>query len=494
MAAEQFTNNAQAILAADISPSDSSLSVYAIDGLSTVPQYRIVIDGEIIIVGSVSGTTLGALTRGAEGTTATSHKAGATVTQVLTAGALKAGAPGLTPGSVYGFSLVYLDSTDILVRSGYARDTTDATTIHMSDDWVQLAADTGHYATVGKGGQIGGLDRVAIAGTGTTSNGSANLVGSVGTSFLTAFGTRTCSGTVNSTGFSVTGLGTRFLTEFAVGDMIGTAVKGYAQILSVDSDTGMTLVVAIPGGNLSSDTPICVEHIYLQLSTDGVFSVNSITDNTHLALDATVGTGHGSQTIYTGPLPNAQTYLMVWLGTGTSGTGVFLSTQRTTPFGIGGYSTNYRRIGSIIWNNASSRIIPFNQYSGGIDRSYVFQDGTNDNNEQLGSGLTATSWTPVSVASVSPPTASNVKLTAVPAPNFGGSAAFSVRPHGLGVSTNNRNQYTYNLVQVSSGSSAVDMPQTLECGQLGGAVDYSLSNVSGVNSFTLYLFGYQESL
>ena len=87
MPVEQFANNAVTTLNGAINNSVTSLVVTSATGFSTVPQFRLIIDSEIMLVTAVSGTTF-TITRGAEGTTAASHSNGATVAQILTAGGL----------------------------------------------------------------------------------------------------------------------------------------------------------------------------------------------------------------------------------------------------------------------------------------------------------------------------------------------------------------------------------------------------------------------
>ena len=87
MTTEQFANNAQSTLAADITAISASLVVAVPSLFSTSPQFRIRIDSELMLVTAVSGATF-TVTRGIEGTTAAPHSNGATVTQIVTAGAI----------------------------------------------------------------------------------------------------------------------------------------------------------------------------------------------------------------------------------------------------------------------------------------------------------------------------------------------------------------------------------------------------------------------
>jgi len=90
-APEQYTNNGQTTLAGTITSGATSLVVATNTTFPTVAgQFRILIDSEIMIVtgGFTGGGVTWTVSRGAEGTTAAAHNNGATVTEVLTAGAI----------------------------------------------------------------------------------------------------------------------------------------------------------------------------------------------------------------------------------------------------------------------------------------------------------------------------------------------------------------------------------------------------------------------
>lgn len=87
MAQEKFTNNAVTTLDGDHDSSDTSLTVVSGTGFPDF-QFRVKIDDEIILVDTRSGTSL-FCQRGMEGTAPASHTSGATVSHILTAGALE---------------------------------------------------------------------------------------------------------------------------------------------------------------------------------------------------------------------------------------------------------------------------------------------------------------------------------------------------------------------------------------------------------------------
>ena len=73
MATEKFANNGQSTLSAAItSTGATTLTVTSAVFFPTSPQFRIIIDSEIMIVTGVAGTTFTVL-RGQEGTSAATH-------------------------------------------------------------------------------------------------------------------------------------------------------------------------------------------------------------------------------------------------------------------------------------------------------------------------------------------------------------------------------------------------------------------------------------
>ena len=85
---EHLANNAQTTLAASILDSDTTLTVTSSSGFPS-PNFRILVDEELMLVTGVSGTTW-TVTRGVESTSAVAHDAAVDVTCVLTAGSLAA--------------------------------------------------------------------------------------------------------------------------------------------------------------------------------------------------------------------------------------------------------------------------------------------------------------------------------------------------------------------------------------------------------------------
>lgn len=88
MPTERFANNAQTTLNGALTAGATSLTVAAAAGFPAAAQYRIRIDDELLLVTAGAGTSTWTVTRGIESTTAAAHGNGATVTHVVTAGAV----------------------------------------------------------------------------------------------------------------------------------------------------------------------------------------------------------------------------------------------------------------------------------------------------------------------------------------------------------------------------------------------------------------------
>jgi hypothetical protein len=86
---EFFANTAETTLTANVASGDASIPVAAAALFPTSGNFRVLVDSELMLVTSVNGLAF-AVTRGIEGTTATTHAQGATVTHTITAGGLTA--------------------------------------------------------------------------------------------------------------------------------------------------------------------------------------------------------------------------------------------------------------------------------------------------------------------------------------------------------------------------------------------------------------------
>jgi len=88
MAVEQFSNAPQTTITEDLTDVETDVDVASAAGFPAAAQYRILIESELMLVTAGAGTTTWTVARGAEGTTNVAHSSGATVTHILTAGAI----------------------------------------------------------------------------------------------------------------------------------------------------------------------------------------------------------------------------------------------------------------------------------------------------------------------------------------------------------------------------------------------------------------------
>jgi len=88
MAVEQFSNAPQTTITEDLTDVETDVDVASFAGFPGAAQYRILIESELMLVTAGAGTGTWTVTRGVEGTANVAHGSGATVTHVLTAGAI----------------------------------------------------------------------------------------------------------------------------------------------------------------------------------------------------------------------------------------------------------------------------------------------------------------------------------------------------------------------------------------------------------------------
>jgi len=314
-------------------------------------------------------------------------------------------------------------------------------------------------------------------GTATSNTGSATVTGS-GSAFLTDFGTRAATGTCTSSGTAVTGTGTRFLVEFAIGDLLGNATNGYAIVASIASDTSITLGASIPGGNLSSASVNVIENPTISVGSKKFSQVLSITSNTTLTVTSTEAVTQTGTSWRGGGVPTAgATYpatnfiwMYVWVGSGGTGTDVFLSTQRTIPNSgeAVGYNTYRRRIGCALVNTSSVYFVPFEQREFSNTRVYQYEVAIVVTNTRILTGGTATSWTRISAAAIAPPSATALFLNL-----YGGAGSNGgVRRSGAGDTTTGYRSHGI-ITNTGTFNSTVIACDESQC------IDYSNNNGGG---------------
>lgn len=176
--AENFANNYKTFLDGSIDNSQTSIVVASDTGSPSV-NFRIRIDDELMIVTAKAGATF-TVTRGAEGTTAAAHNDDASVTGVLTAGALTAiqnDRITLTASGVYvGGSAYNGQTTTMTANSAYFRrqvipfifsPTLIGTFIKVSSGNLDLAVYADDGTGNAPGSRIASLGSTASPGTGS---------------------------------------------------------------------------------------------------------------------------------------------------------------------------------------------------------------------------------------------------------------------------------------------------------------------------------------
>jgi hypothetical protein len=126
MATEKVANNAASTLNGTIGANPGTLTVNSATPFPAAGNFRILIDSEILLVTAVAGAVF-TVTGGQEGTTAAGHSNGATVTQLLTAGALAAYRADAAPLSLCEGRLTLTSGTPVTTA-----DVTGATSIFFT--------------------------------------------------------------------------------------------------------------------------------------------------------------------------------------------------------------------------------------------------------------------------------------------------------------------------------------------------------------------------
>ena len=172
MAVEQFANEAETELAADVDSGEFEIAVVSANGFPEEPQFRIRVDDELMLVHTVNGTTWG-VSRDIEVTgtgLGVPHAAGAKVTHVLTAGGLLNLNPSQqTSGDALAGQVLTADGAggsawednDALTLRGLAPDDSGAADAHV------VATDASGDAKVVDLAVTGGLNVGTATGAGT---------------------------------------------------------------------------------------------------------------------------------------------------------------------------------------------------------------------------------------------------------------------------------------------------------------------------------------
>ena len=394
---------------------------------------------------------------------------------------------GILTGYKSGFGLSFSSTTALLVGPntsgviGVCRDKTDAVTMTISGQQTITITNL----------NINGCDGFQPnVGTAATNSTTPTVTGT-STTFTTTFGTRAMTGTIASSGGAVTGTSTKFLTEITLGDLIGTAAKGYFQVTAIASDTALTLV-STPGSAFSGQTPNCIENPTIKVASQTVQQVIAIASDTSLTIASNSSATQSGQAYQIGVVPTVTTmpaanniWLYVWVGTGGSGTAVWISTQRTTPFSTTttGYNTNVRMIGPWLCNAGS--LVTMTQSGQGNDLEYFIEADRASINDRLVSAGAATAWATLPANGVVPPGASAILVTIQGSGLANGIA--NVRRRGLGTANVTRGAYLI----VNSASNNSSAAFWVGCDGVQ-AIDYANSSAS--LSTTIYVSGFRVSV
>lgn len=167
---EQFANNATTTVTTAVLSTDTTIAVASATLFPSTPQFRIMIDSEIMIVTGIASNIF-TVTRGAENTLAVAHNNGATVEHILTSGAITQ------------FKTDIITSLVPSATSSLAADTTIATVPSFTNLVnVTVSGSTKYLVMASISGQSNGAmtmwarvqtDGVAVNGQGTYSDGVA---------------------------------------------------------------------------------------------------------------------------------------------------------------------------------------------------------------------------------------------------------------------------------------------------------------------------------
>lgn len=168
MATEQFANNAKTNLNAAVNTAPAAGTVETWTVLSTgapfpqIPQFRVIVDQEIVLVTAVVSSTQWTVTRGDGGTTPATHANGALVTHILTAEAMNNALSAFTP------------LTGDVILSGQKTFDRIAATDTLTTVTVGSGAGTSATASL-LGGDVAGVVTIVMGTSGSTANPLATI-------------------------------------------------------------------------------------------------------------------------------------------------------------------------------------------------------------------------------------------------------------------------------------------------------------------------------
>jgi hypothetical protein len=387
------------------------------------------------------------------------------------------------PSYVNGLGLSYSTATTILVNAGTCTDSTNVATITLASP-VTIPAPI----TITLNGVAGGNDSFQGPGTAVAATGT---VTGTGTTFTTSFGTKVGTGTISSSAAVVTGVNTFFTSQVTIGDLIGNTTSGYFQVIAIASDASLTIVSTPATPFVASSTFNVIENPTIQVGAGISIQVKTIASNTVLTTTAAtytvasntyrIGVPASSTTQPHGSSGANMQWLYVFVSTSLSvyGTAYFVSTQRTTPFGLVNYNTYFRRIGSVLIN--AGAIDAFSQWGNYNDRYYQWELAGGVATTELrvlASGSATASWTAIPCNSAASAFAQNIYFIYIST-----GTTIYVRRRGTGATTLTRNNRT-------NTSTGFQNPMQCPC---DGAqcIDYVLN---AADATTIDVTGFMEEL
>ena len=398
--------------------------------------------------------------------------------------AIPTGGTGVTARNVYRSKAGNDVTGPWLLLTAINDDTTTTYTDNTADAALGTTAPIASINLSNAGAGQNGLDTATAVGTVTQ---SLTAWTGIGTSFTTAWGTRglPSGGTIGTSGASttITGTGTRFLEDLAVNDLIGLTPT-LTRITAIASDTSLTVsqAVTIAGGS----TATVVEQPTFTTATDNVaVTVDQITTDTTLT---STGSGtHASSRSFTLGTNVGSNWLYLHVVSGTAGTSLIASTQRTTLLNPGaGYTTYKRRFGTVPTTSGAALLFAFQREVSPFVRDTFYEEAAAADGTGVLSGGGAVAFTSVACNVVCPPRCRQAWVTmtfAAPTALVSG----YLREPGQGSATTTRN---LQATCANGGSSASASLVSLDRAQ---NLEYVLSAAGG-SVFALNVRGYRETL
>jgi hypothetical protein len=275
---ENLSNNAITTIAANVGLSDTTISVASSTGFPS-PNFRIVIDSEIMLVTAVSGTAW-TVTRGQESSSVAGHTAGASVANVLTVAGLLAAVD--TDGSSITLAGDVTGTAGANVVSTVGGSTASA--VHAAAVAVAAAGSDNGLATLNGSGQLTSSQiPAALVGAlvyqglwNATTNSSPTLVSSTGTKgfyyVVSVAGTTTLDG-LNSWSVGDTAIfdgATWNKIDGIASEVVSVAGRTGAVVLSHSDISGLANSATIAAA--TADTPSTI----VERDSSGNFSAGTI--------------------------------------------------------------------------------------------------------------------------------------------------------------------------------------------------------------------------